>query len=77
MYNGAEVVSANLPLFIVEMYSPGEIVDSRRSFRAENVESALEDAKPWINDSGHNATSFRVVDRDGATVLDKLVTDFN
>jgi hypothetical protein len=70
-------VAADLPLFIVEMYSPGEIVDSRRSFSAENVEDALADAKPWINDSGHNATSFRVVDRDGAIMFDKLVADFN
>jgi hypothetical protein len=77
MHNGREVVAADLPLFIVEMYSPGEIVDSRRSFSADNLESALEDAKPWINDRGHNATRFRVVDRDGATVFDKLVTDFN
>jgi len=70
-------VAVDLPLFIVEMYSPGEIVDSRRSFSAENIESALEDARPWINDSAHNATSFRVVDRDGAAVFDKLVTEFN
>ena len=71
------IVAADLPLFIVEMYTPDEIVKARRSFRAENIEAALADAKPWINDSGHNATSFRVVDRDGVTVFDKLVTDFN
>jgi len=77
MHNRREVVATNLSLFIVEMYTPDEIVEARRSFSAENIESALEDAKPWINDSGHNATSFRVVDRDGVTVFDKLVTDFN
>jgi flavin-binding protein dodecin len=69
-------VAADLPVFIVEMYSPGEIVDSRRSFSAESIEAALADAKRWINDTGHNATSFRVVDLDGATLFDKLVTDF-
>ena len=70
-------MAADLPLFIIEMYTPGEIVDSRRSFGAENIEAALADAKPWIKDSLHNATSFRVVDSDGATLFDKLVTDFN
>ena len=70
-------MAADLTLFIVEMYTPGEIVDSRRSFGAENIEAALADAKPWIKDSGHNATSFRVVDSDGATLFDKFVTDFN
>jgi hypothetical protein len=69
-------VPADLSLFMVEMYSPGEIVDARRSFRAQNIEAALADAKPWVKDSRHSATSFRVVDSDGATLFDRLVTDF-
>jgi hypothetical protein len=77
MHKGREVVAANLLLFIVEMYTPDEIVEARRSFSADNIESALENTKPWIHNSGHNAMSFRVVDRDGVTVFDKLVTDFN
>jgi hypothetical protein len=30
-----------------------------------------------INDSRHNATTFRVVDLDGTILFDKLVAEFN
>jgi hypothetical protein len=33
-------------------------------------------AKKWINDKSHNATNFRVVDRDGTIVFDKPVAEF-
>ena len=67
----------DFPLFIVEMYTPGEIVEARRPFSAESVAAALRDAKGWITDSRHNAKRFRVVDLDGTIVFDKLVMDFN
>ena len=68
---------ADLPVFIVEMYTPGEIVEARKPFSAKTAADALLAAKAWINDSEHNATNFRVVDRDGTMLSDKLVTDFN
>ena len=70
-------VVTKMLIFIVEMYTPGEIVEARKQFIAETAENALLTAKDWINDSAHNATSFRVVDRDGIILFDKLVTDFN
>ena len=63
-------VVADLPLFIVEMYTPREIVEARRPFSAETAEDALLAAKRWINDGRHNATNFRVVDLDGTIMFD-------
>ena len=62
---------------MVEMYTPGEIVEARRPFGAQTPAEALLIAKAWINDSEHNATNFRVVDRDGTILFDQLVKDFN
>jgi hypothetical protein len=67
----------SLPQFIVEMYTPGEIVEARRTFRAVNAAEALLAAKGWINDRRHDATSFRVVDLAGAIMFDELVADSN
>jgi hypothetical protein len=68
-------VAADLRVFMVEMYTPGEIVEARRPFGAQTAAEALQAAKAWINDSEHNATNFRVVDYDGAIIIDKLVAD--
>jgi hypothetical protein len=68
-------MAADLPLFIVEMYTPGEIVEARRPFSAETTADALLAAKGWINDSRHNAINFRVVDLDGTIIIDKLVAE--
>jgi hypothetical protein len=57
---------------MVEMYTPGEIVEAR-----ETAADALLAAKGWINDSRHNAANFRVVDPDGTIVFDELVADIN
>jgi hypothetical protein len=70
-------VVANLPVFIVEMYTPGEIVEARRPFSAKTAADALVAAKAWINGSEHNATNFRVVDLDGTIMFDEPVADFN
>jgi hypothetical protein len=72
-----EVVVADLPLFNVEMYTPGEIVEARKSFNAETAADALLAATAWINDSAHNATHFRVVDLHGITVFDRPVANFD
>jgi hypothetical protein len=64
-----------LPSFTVEMYSPGEIVDGRRSYRAESTAGALLAAKAWISDGSHNATHLRIVDGNGAIMFDKLVAE--
>jgi hypothetical protein len=68
-------VAADLPLYIVEMYTPGEIVEARRPFSAETAADALLNAKGWINNRRHDATNFRVVDLDGTIMLDKPVTE--
>ena len=34
-------MASDLPLFIVEMYTPGEIVEARRTFDAETAADAL------------------------------------
>ena len=70
-------MAADLPQFMVEMYTPGELVAARRTFSAETAADALLAGKGWIDDRRHDATSCRVVDCDGATVFDRLVTDFN
>jgi hypothetical protein len=70
-------MASDLPLFMVEMYTPGEIVEARRPFGAETAADALLAAKGWINDSRHNATNVRVVDPDGTILFDKLVAEFN
>ncbi|HEY4986695.1 MAG TPA: hypothetical protein VII39_08755 [Bradyrhizobium sp.] len=69
-------MAADLPQFIVEMYTPGEIIEARRSFSAATAADALLAAKTWINDKTHSATNFRVVDSDEAIMFDKLVADF-
>jgi hypothetical protein len=66
----------NLPFLTVEMYTPGEIVDGRRSYDAETAKDALLAAKAWIADGSHNATRLRVIDDDGTTIFDKLVAEF-
>ena len=70
-----KVVAADLPLFIVEMYTPGEIVEARRPFSPETTAEALLPAKGWINDRRYDATNFRVVDRDGTIMLDEPVAE--
>ena len=60
-----------LPLFTLEMYTPGEIVESRRSLVAGTFTDALNGSKAWI--SSHNATHLRVVDEQGTVVFDKPV----
>jgi hypothetical protein len=62
-------MASDLPLFIVEMYTPGEIVEARRPFGAETAADALLAAKGWINDKRHDATNFRVVDLDGTILV--------
>jgi len=70
-------MAPDLPLFIVEMYTPGEIVEARRPFGAATAADALLNAKGWINDRRHDATNFRVVDLDGTILFDQLVADFS
>ena len=69
-------MAADLPLFLVEMYTPGEIVEARRAF-AETAADALLAAKGRINARRNDATNFRVVDLDGTIMLDTPVADFN
>jgi hypothetical protein len=66
-------VAADLPLFIVEMYTPGEIVETRRTFSAETATAALRAAMGWISDGGHDATSVRIVDNIGTIMFDTPV----
>ena len=63
---------ADLQQFIVEMYTPGEIVDARKPFGGQTAPEALQAAMAWIADS---ATNFRVVDFDGTIIIDELVAD--
>jgi hypothetical protein len=69
---GNEVVVADPHVFIVEMYTPGEIVEARRPFDAETAADALMNAETWINNGEHNSTNFRVVDLDGTILIDSL-----
>lgn len=65
-------MAADLPLFIVEMYTPGEIVEARGSFGAETATGALRAAMGWINNGGHNAKSVRIVDAGGIWSRDAI-----
>jgi hypothetical protein len=70
---GHELVATAPSVFIVEMYTPGEIIEARRSFSAETAAGALRAAMGWINDGGHDATSVRIVDTVGTVMFDKPV----
>ena len=70
-------MAADLPVFMIEMYTPGEIVEARRSFIAETAADALLAAKGWIIARRNDATNFRVVDLDGTIMFDKPGADFN
>jgi hypothetical protein len=59
------------PNLTVELYTPGEIVDSRRSYTAETAKGALLAAKTWITDRNHIATRLRVMDEGGAVLFDQ------
>jgi hypothetical protein len=67
-------VATEAQVFMVEMYTPGEIVEARRPFSAETATDALRAALGWINDGGHDATNVRIVDTVGTIVFDKPVT---
>jgi hypothetical protein len=66
---------ADLSVFVVEMYTPGEIVEARKPFDAVSAADALIVAKAWMIDSEHYATNFRVVDLGGTILIDRLVTN--
>lgn len=70
-------MATNLPFLTVEMYTPGEIVDARRSYSADTAADALIAASRWINDGSHDATRVRVIDGDGTIMFDQLVANFN
>jgi hypothetical protein len=70
-------MASNFPLYIIELYSPGEIVLARKPFNAETAAGALLAAKVWIGDRRHDATNLRVVDLDGTIIIDELMTKFN
>jgi hypothetical protein len=53
------------PILTVELYTPGEIVDSRRSYAAETAKGAVLAANAWISDGNHTATRLRVLDESG------------
>jgi hypothetical protein len=65
---------AMAPNLTVELYTPGEIVDSRRSYAAETAKGALLSAKAWITNEDHTATRLRVLDDSGTVMLDQPVT---
>jgi hypothetical protein len=62
------------PILTVEMYTPGEIVDSRRSYTADTAKGALIAANAWITDGNHTATRLRVLDDYGTVMFDQAVT---
>jgi hypothetical protein len=62
------------PNLTVELYTPGEIVDSRRSYAVETANGALLAAKVWITNGDHNATRLRVLDDSGTVMFDQPVT---
>jgi len=64
------------PNLTVEIYTSGEIVDSRRSYTAETAKGALLAAKAWIADGNHTATRLRVLDDSGTVVFDQPVILF-
>jgi hypothetical protein len=66
---------AMAPNLTLEIYTPGEIVDSRRSYTAETAKGALLAAKAWIADGNHTATRLRVLDDDGTVLFDQIVTE--
>jgi hypothetical protein len=63
------------PILTVEIDTPGEIVESRRSFAAKTAKGAVLAAKAWITDGNHTATRLRVLDDPGTVMFDELVTE--
>jgi hypothetical protein len=62
------------PNLTVELYTPGKIVDSRRSYTADTAKGAVLAANAWIIDGNHTATGPRVLDDDGTVLFDQPVT---
>jgi hypothetical protein len=62
------------PILTVELYTPGEIVDGRRSYAAETAKDALFAAKAWLAGGNHTATRLRVLDDTGTVLFDQPVT---
>jgi hypothetical protein len=61
------------PNLTIELYTPGEIVDSRRSYIAVTAKGAVRAAKGWITNGNHTATRLRVLDDRGTVVFEKPV----
>ena len=66
------------PSFIVEFYTPDEIIESRRSFNAKNVAGAQLAARHWLARGADplQASRCRIIDQDGKTILDKPLAEF-
>jgi hypothetical protein len=62
----------DLPQFMIEVFTPGEIIEDRLPFAAVSVADALIGARGWIKDNMHHATHVRIVDPDGTVMLEKL-----
>jgi hypothetical protein len=70
-------MAGDMPVFIVEVYTPDEIVEARKPFSAVNPADALLAAKAWTITGGQGATNFRVVDCDATVLLDKPVAELS
>jgi hypothetical protein len=67
---------ADLPQFMIEVFTPGEIIEDRLPFAAASVADALIGAENWIKDNMHHATHVRIVDPDGTVMFEKLRSEF-
>jgi hypothetical protein len=67
---------ADLPKFMIDVFTPGEIIEDRLPFAAASVADALIGARGWIKDNMHHATRVRIVDLDGTVMFEKLRSEF-
>jgi hypothetical protein len=67
-----------LSFMTVEFYTPGEIIEGRRSFNVETFPGAVAIAQVWL-EASHEAyisTRFRILDEEGKTLADESLPEF-
>jgi hypothetical protein len=67
-----------LPFMTVEFYTPGEMIEGRRSFNVETFPGAIAVAQVWLDasDEAYISTRFRILDEEGKTLADESLSEF-
>jgi hypothetical protein len=61
--------------FMIEMFTPGEIIEDCLPCHAKTAFGALAAAELWIKDERHRASHVRVLAADGRIAIENLLTE--